>query len=83
MDFKDDSPEDFVLNKKFRKWILNPLKEDNLYWEEYLRRHPEKLAAIAEARKLVLKLPSVEDKLTEQEKLRLQYNFESKEKSFT
>lgn len=68
MDFKDYSAEDFALNKRFRKWILNPQKEDHLYWEEYLKKHPHQVDVIVEAKKLIQNLPYTEFKLTSGEK---------------
>lgn len=68
MDFKKYSVEDFVLNQGFRKWILQPTKEDNLHWEEWLRVHPEQLDTIIEAKKVLLSLPKEEQVLGEAEK---------------
>lgn len=68
MDFKGYSAEDFVLNKRFRQWILDPQKNDHLFWEDYIRRHPEKLSAIIEAKKLLLQMPEATEKLSETEK---------------
>lgn len=48
--------EDFVLDPEFRKWVLTSDEAAKVYWEEYLKRHPYKLADISTARKILLNL---------------------------
>lgn len=36
------SVEDFVLNPDFRDWISNPTPSSNIFWEKWLKEHPEK-----------------------------------------
>lgn len=71
MDYRNYSVEDFVLNSRFRKWILDPQKEDNLFWEAWLKEHPEKVEAIKTASKIVSKLPNIDYKLLPEEKYTL------------
>ncbi len=59
---------DFVLDREFRKWVLNPDRESNQFWQEWLDAHPEKTEVIAEAVAIVKQLPSDNQKLTDQEK---------------
>lgn len=49
MDYKSYTVEDFVLNKKFRSWVLKPSAEMNFYWEKVIKEHPEKIQEIKEA----------------------------------
>lgn len=63
--------EDFVLDRSFRKWALNPDKESNHYWEEYIRNHPNQARLIEEARKITLQLPRLDYRLSEVEVINL------------
>lgn len=54
MDYQAYTAEDFVLDQKFRQWVLHPDTECNLFWEKWLMQHPEKAAIIEEARELLL-----------------------------
>jgi len=59
--------EDFVLDRSFRKWVLKPDKESNLYWEQYMKDHPRLAGVIEEARKITLQFPQVNYPLSEEE----------------
>ncbi|GAB3234572.1 DUF4974 domain-containing protein [Algoriphagus aestuariicola] len=52
----DYSVEDFILDPDFRAWILANDKEGRAYWENFLAEHPEKIADIKLARKLLIHL---------------------------
>ncbi len=59
MDYSRYSVEDFVLDKKFRQWVLSSDTEGNLFWHHWLQRYPGKKALLQEARVIVLKLPQI------------------------
>ena len=42
MKYLNYTVEDFVLDKEFREWVIKPNKELNLYWQNWLEKHPEK-----------------------------------------
>lgn len=46
--------EDFVQDLFFRKWVLGKLPQENLNWENWLNKNPEKQAIIEEAKSLVI-----------------------------
>lgn len=50
MDYKSYQAQDFIGDKKFRQWIYQPDHDLNLYWEEFIRKHPEKIIEIQEAK---------------------------------
>ncbi len=52
----DYTIEDFVLDREFRNWVLRPSKGSNLFWEEYLKKHPHKREDILIARQLVMNM---------------------------
>lgn len=62
MSYNHFKVEDFVLDKKFRQWILSPDAESNLFWQSWLHHHPEKKAVLQEARNIILKMPSMKHK---------------------
>lgn len=47
------STEDFVLDSYFMQWVLHPDAESNLFWNEFLRRYPEKKDEIEQAMFLI------------------------------
>lgn len=48
--------EDFVLDPDFKRWVLHSGSSDNSFWEEYLRKHPEKVHEIKAARNIVINM---------------------------
>jgi transmembrane sensor len=46
--------EDIVQDLYFRKWVLGKLPKENLDWENWLNKNPEKQAIIEEAKSLVI-----------------------------
>jgi transmembrane sensor len=50
------SVEDFILDPDFRNWILQNDRQTGVYWEDFLRRHPEKVSDIKQARQLLIHL---------------------------
>lgn len=60
--------EDFVLDPRFRKWILDPDEVDDLYWEEWLRKYPHHVPKISEARSIISKLPQVDYQFNKKDK---------------
>lgn len=67
MDYRKYTVEDFVLDPRFRKWVLRPDKEINLFWDTWAEEHPEKIPLLKEARVLLLHLPQVKHALKEKE----------------
>lgn len=64
---KKYSVEDFILDKQFMQWVLNPNHEINIYWEQYIRSHPGQLATIEQAREIILNLPKIQYRLRDNE----------------
>ena len=48
--------EDFLLDEYFQRWVKHPNLENDTYWQEFLRRHPEARKSVAEAKTLILQL---------------------------
>jgi len=59
MNKKLHTAEELALDKKFRKWILNPDPETTSYWEAWLAENPHQLEAVRQARTLLLNLPEL------------------------
>lgn len=47
------TPEEFFHDPNFRKWVLNPDAEIQLFWENWVLNHPEKDDDVAIAKKMV------------------------------
>jgi ferric-dicitrate binding protein FerR (iron transport regulator) len=52
-DYPSFHTNDFVMDEAFRSWVLDPTVEKDVFWEEYLSRHPQQRKSIEEARVLV------------------------------
>ncbi|WP_375582631.1 FecR family protein [Cyclobacterium xiamenense] len=52
----DYTVEDFMLDPEFRKWVLAPDEETKVFWETFLKKHPEKYAELELARKALTNL---------------------------
>jgi ferric-dicitrate binding protein FerR (iron transport regulator) len=46
--------EDFIKDDGFQQWVFSPDEERNAFWADFLRQHPEKQAAIREAKEFLL-----------------------------
>lgn len=54
--YLDFNLQDFVTDDKFCKWVLEPDSNSILFWDLWLRDHPEKEEVVLEARRIVSKL---------------------------
>ncbi len=66
-------PEDFILDHRFINYCFKNNEQDELYWENWIREHPDKEEVVKEARYLVhtmsVRVPS-EEKQKEWKKVR-------------
>lgn len=53
MGYSKFTTEDYVNDPEFQSWVLNGDPELNLFWEDFLLRHPHKRAEIEEAKVVV------------------------------
>ena len=65
MTYKNFSTEDFVQDKRFRQWVLQPDKASNIFWHAFLSANPEKLTAVKQAKAIVLGMQFPELDLSE------------------
>ena len=73
MKYKKYSVNDFVLDSRFRKWVLDPDESAHSFWTAWIAQNPHKTEDIAQARETLLSLPEIrhiykqeqEDKLWE------------------
>jgi len=63
--------EDFVLDKKFLSWVLNPDKKRDLFWNTYLSEHPEKRDQISDAIFIIKSIQPIELAIPEQKLTKL------------
>jgi ferric-dicitrate binding protein FerR (iron transport regulator) len=52
-DFRLYDVTDFVLDEDFIRWVQQGRPEDNQFWNNWLRKHPQKHLAVAEARRII------------------------------
>jgi len=55
--------EDFVVDEKFREWVLNPFDVSSSDWEKFLSENPEKKNSIEKAAIIVKSLEPVEENI--------------------
>ncbi len=48
--------EDFLTDKEFRSWVLNPTPKSSLFWEKWLEANPQYEKEVLRARELILSL---------------------------
>jgi len=48
--------EDFLTDKEFRTWVLNPTPKSSLFWEKWLEANPQYEKEVLKARELILSL---------------------------
>lgn len=58
--YKYYSVEDFVQDLRFRTWVKNASREEDLLWQNWLRENRQKQDVIEEARAIVLSIHPVE-----------------------
>ena len=52
--------EDFALDDDFCQWVLHPDSTSEIFWADWLARHPDQQEATAEARELVCQLSRID-----------------------
>lgn len=53
MKYSQYTPEDFVQDEYFQKWILDNDEMTANFWQNWLAKHPEKKTTVKEAKKLI------------------------------
>ncbi len=59
------SIEDFVLDDRFRKWVLNQEPEDKLFWEDFQKEYPGIQEKMQKAKLIVESLQPVRPEISE------------------
>ena len=58
MEISNYTIEDFVLDPSFKKWVMQPNAESNLFWENLLAENPLKYEEAKKARRIIIQLNS-------------------------
>lgn len=66
--------EDIIENPLFIKWIFNPTIELDLYWDDYLEKHPQEAPQLLELKLKLRNIRFESKKLSKKEKLKLAYD---------
>lgn len=53
MEYTRYTAEDFALDPRFQQWVREPNSESELFWQQWLKLHPDKAEEIQEARQMV------------------------------
>jgi len=65
--YRDYTSVDFLNDESFLRWLGNPTKEENDFWNEFQKNHPNKKVEIREAKLVFNLFYSKEDKLAQTE----------------
>lgn len=53
MNYSTYSVVDFAIDENFRRWVIDPSHDSDIYWQSFLAKNPDQRAVIDEARALV------------------------------
>lgn len=56
MDYSDFTVDDFAADDEFIRWVTQPDKATNQFWERFMAANPRQVRVIEQARRLVLQL---------------------------
>ncbi len=59
---------EFAQDQSFIRWVQNKDEANNLFWEQWLQEHPEKVSTVEEAKQMVQSIQFKEKKLTSSDK---------------
>ncbi len=59
MEYNKYKTEDFVLDPDFRKWVMSSTAESNVFWNSWVKKHPDKIDTVKEARDIILSMAKV------------------------
>jgi len=65
--YKHFRVEDFILDESFRDWVLNQNTSAEAFWQEWIKKHPDKRAVVEEAREILLALQPDQPHINQQE----------------
>jgi transmembrane sensor len=66
--YEDYFIEDFVWDEQFRGWVLSPDPYSIQFWSNWLKKYPEKVTMVQQAKELVKSLSVTMEKLSDQKK---------------
>jgi hypothetical protein len=75
--------EDFVLDKAFSVWVLTPDKENSLFWEGFIKDHPEKNDHLRVAVLIIKSLQPSEPEVPESQLNKILQNIKTQHKTKT
>jgi transmembrane sensor len=67
MNYSDFSEEDFILDESFIRWVKSPTGTDTVFWENWLRAHPEKRETVENAARFIRSLSLQENVFSDTE----------------
>jgi hypothetical protein len=70
--------EEIFSNPLYIRWIFNPNTELDLYWDDYLEKHPSEAHHLLELKSKLRNIRLVNESLSEEEKIKLAYQISKK-----
>ncbi|WP_020597539.1 FecR family protein [Spirosoma panaciterrae] len=66
-DYTNFTFDDFVLDSRFRQWVLTNSPAEQTFWNAWLQNNPDKVDLILAARQFVIQMQQAQDELTDEE----------------
>lgn len=66
-DYRNYSFDDFILDDRFRDWVLENSPTDQAFWNEWLQMNPDKVDVVLAARQFVSQMKQVQENLSDEE----------------
>jgi transmembrane sensor len=67
MSYENYTLEDFLTDREFKNWVLNPNSNTQLFWQKRIDSHPEQEETIFKAKELILSYRFKEPELISEE----------------
>jgi ferric-dicitrate binding protein FerR (iron transport regulator) len=59
--------DEFILDDRFRQWVLKNAPADQVFWNEWLRANPDKVDLVLAARQFVTQMQQAQEELSDEE----------------
>lgn len=64
MKYEHYTLDDFLADDRFKNWVLAPSDAENIFWQAWIRQHPEKREMIVQGKEIILQLSQKDDEVS-------------------
>lgn len=66
-DYRNYELKDFLTDEAFCRWVMHKRAEDNTFWENWIRKNPDRISLISAAKSLISEIRYAQEYLPEEE----------------